>query len=163
MITEIMHGNHLPYIKDVMDHIFNKGNGPSGMRISVYCADQMAYHDEAVLRQFYKAYPYLEGYHINDVYKEMCDCWNVPPIQASTRQPFYSGKPALLADGILDPACRPLYIDMIHHYMNNSQRLLFNNRSHGVFGGMAGDAIMKLFLDNPFNKIEPVQKDIIAY
>jgi len=163
IITEIMNGNHQPYIKAAMDHIFNGGNGPSGMRISVYCADQTAYHNEAVLQQFYRLYPYLQGYHINDVYKEMCDCWNVPPIQSQTKQPFYSDKPALLGDGALDPACRPLYIDMIHHYMANSQRLLFTHRSHGVFGGSVGNDIIKIFLDNPLRKIEPAQKDIIPY
>jgi pimeloyl-ACP methyl ester carboxylesterase len=163
LITEIIKGNHQPYIKDILDHIFNSGNGPSGMRISVYCADQTAYHDEAVLQQFYQAYPYLQGYHINDVYKEMCDFWKVPPINPTTKQPFYSDKPVLLAAGLLDPACRPLYIDMIHHYMANSQRLLFTQRSHMVLGGKEADAIIKSFLDNPFKKIEPGQKDIIVY
>jgi pimeloyl-ACP methyl ester carboxylesterase len=162
-ITEIIKGNHQPYIKEVLDHIFNGGNGPSGMRISVYCADQTAYHDEAVLQQFYQAYPYLQGYHINDVYKEMCDCWKVPPLHPKTKQPFYSTKPVLLAAGMLDPACRPLYIDMIHHYMSNSQRVLFTHRSHMVMGGKEWDTFVKSFLDTPFKKIEPGQKDIIAY
>lgn len=163
MITEIINGNHQPYINPVIDHIINGGNGPSGMRISVYCADQASYHDEAVLQQFYRVYPWLQGYHINDVYKEMCDCWNVPPIAKRTKQPFYSDKPVLLADGALDPACRPLYVDKIHHYMSNGQRLLFTHRSHGVLGGPVGDAFIREFLDNPFKKIDPIQKDIIAY
>jgi pimeloyl-ACP methyl ester carboxylesterase len=162
-ITEIINGNHQPYIKDVLSHIFNNENGPSGMRISVYCADQAAYHDEAVLQQFYQVYPYLQGYHINDVYKEMCDCWKVPPIDRSTKQPFYSDKPVLLVAGLLDPACRPLYIDLIHHYMTNSQRLLFTQRSHMVLGGKEVDDIMKPFLDNPFKKIESGPKDVIVY
>jgi hypothetical protein len=93
----------------------------------------------------------------------MCNCWKVPPINPTTKQPFYSDKPVLLAAGLLDPACRPLYIDMIHHYMANSQRLLFTQRSHMVLGGKEADAIIKSFLDNPFKKIEPGQKDIIVY
>lgn len=163
LITQLMQGNHQPYMEGVIDHILNRNNGPSGMRISVYCADQAAYHDEVILHQLYGPYPYMKGYHINDVYKEMCDCWQVPPIDPKTRQPFYSTKPVLLADGEMDPACRPIYIDMIHHYMPNSHRLLYINRSHMVLGGPVGIAIMKSFLDNPFKKIEPGQKDIIAY
>jgi pimeloyl-ACP methyl ester carboxylesterase len=163
MITEIIAGNHEPYIRPVMDHILNRSNGPSGMRISVYCADQTAYHNESVLQQFYQVYPWLEGYHINDVFKEMCDCWDVPPVEPETKEPFYSDKPVLLADGALDPACRPLYIDRIKHYMSNSQRLLFLKRSHGVLGGPVGDALIRKFLDNPFKKIDPIEKDIIAY
>ena len=62
----------------------------------------------------------------------------------------------------MDNACRPLYIDMIHHYMPNSQRFLFVNRSHGV-GGMEMDRLMKLFLDDPYEKIASPDKSVIAY
>jgi hypothetical protein len=163
LITQLIRGNHQPYVKGGLEYLINKNNGPSGMRISVYCADQTAYHDEAILDQVYGPYPYMKGYHINDVYKAMCDCWKVPPINPQTKKPFYSAKPVLLADGEMDPACSPLYIDMIHHYMPNSQRLLYINRSHMVLGGAVGNAIIKKFLDNPFKKIRPDNKDIIAY
>jgi pimeloyl-ACP methyl ester carboxylesterase len=162
VITEMIKGNHYSYIKRVLDGIFEHSTAPSGMRISVYCADQTAYHSEKVSQQLYDAYPYLKGYHINDVYKELCDCWKVPPIRPETKQPFYSSKPALLADGEMDNACRPLYIDMIHHYMPNSQRLLFTNHAHGV-GGEDMTRFMQLFLDKPYRKIESTKSDIIAY
>jgi len=134
MITEMIRGNHRPYIQNRLNNIFLKNIAPDGMRISVYCADQAAYHNENILHQLYQLYPYMEGYHINDVYQPVCDCWNVPPLNPRTKQAFYSSKPVLLADGAMDPACCPLYIDMIHHYFPNSQRLLFLQRSHGVGG-----------------------------
>ena len=162
VITELVKGHHYGYVKGMLDGIFATGNGPSGMRLSVYCADQMTYHSEKVLQQLYATYPYLKGYHINDVYRELCDCWKVPPIKAATKQPFYSTKPALLADGELDNACRPLYIDRIHHYMPNSQRLLFTHRGHGV-GGIDFTQFMQQFLTNPHQKLKSDKKDIIAY
>ena len=162
MILDMINGNHQPYVKQTLDGVF-RDNVPSGMRISVYCADQTAYHDEAVLKQLYDIYPWMRGYHINDVYREICDCWNVPPINPKTKEPFHSNKPVLLADGELDPACRPIYIDMIHHYMPNSQRLLFKNRAHGVLGGSIQNEIIRSFLNNPFKKIELNEKDVIVY
>lgn len=162
VITQLIKGNHAPYIKHRLDGIFENNDGPSGMRISVYCADQAAYNNQAVIDQLYQAYPYMAGYHINDVYKAVCDCWQVPAIKPATKQPFYSSKPILLADGEMDNACRPLYIDMIHHYMPNSSRLLFVNRSHGVSGTDMAH-FMELFLDNPYQKIESDNKGIIAY
>ncbi len=162
IITELTRGHHYPYIKNLLDGVFN-GSAPSGMRISVYCADQTAYHEEAILQQLYQAYPYMEGYHINDVYKAICDCWQVPPIKASTKQPFYSAKPALLGSGEMDPACRPLYIDMIHHYLPNSQRILCISQPHMVFGTKGISTIIEAFLDDPFKKISSTQKDIIVY
>lgn len=162
MITEMIKGNHAIYIREHLDDIFEYGTGPSGMRISVYCADQTAYHHESILDRANKVYPYMEGYHINDVYKAMCDCWPVPPIKPETKQPYYSDKPILLVDGAFDPACRPLYIDMIHHYMPNSQRFVFLKYSHGV-GGPDMEIIFEQFLADPFRKIEIQNKDIIAY
>ena len=162
VITELIKENHYTYIKQKLDGIFANGNGPSGMRLSVYCADQTVYHSEKVSQQLYDAYPYMKAYHINDVYRELCDCWKVPPIKPETKQPFYSGKPALLADGELDNACRPLYIDRIHHYMPNSQRLLFKNRSHGV-GGDDFNRFMHQFLEKPYQKLTSDKPEIVVY
>jgi pimeloyl-ACP methyl ester carboxylesterase len=162
IITELIKGNHQTYIKNQLDGIFQQAAGPSGMRISVYCADQAAYNNQDVIRQLYQTYPYMAGYHINDVYKAMCDCWQVPPIRPQTKQPFYSDKPALLSDGEMDNACRPLYIDMIHHYLPNSQRLLVIHRSHMTGSKEMGDLIQQ-FLDNPYKKIVSNNKDIVAY
>ena len=162
MLTEMIQGHHDLYIRRHLDGLFRGNDGPSGMRLSVYCADQTAYHDERILHQLNDLYPYMRGYHINDVYREICDCWQVPPIKRESKQPFYSDKPALLGDGELDPACRPLYIDMIHHYLPNSQRLLFHHRSHMVFFNQDMDVAMKAFLDNPWQPIPPVQ-DASAY
>ena len=162
VITEMIKGNHGQYIKPMLDGIFANGTGPSGMRISVYCADQTAYHSEKVIEQLYETYPYLKGYHINDVYRQMCDCWQVPPIKPETKQPYYSNKPALLADGEMDNACRPLYMDMIHHYMPNSQRLLFINRGHGV-SGPDMNQFMQEFLNNPYRKLKSNKQEIVVY
>lgn len=162
IITELINGRHQPYIKPLLDDIF-QGTGPSGMRLSVYCADQAAYNRERVMQQLPQAYPWMEGYHINDVYKAMCDCWQVPPIAPQTKQPFYSDKPVLLADGALDPACRPLYMDMIHHYMPNSRCFLFTLQSHMAFRGEQSEAIIHAFLDNPYAPININDRNIIAY
>jgi pimeloyl-ACP methyl ester carboxylesterase len=162
IITEIIKGNHGIYIKQKLDAVFNRNPAPDGMRISVYCADQADYHSEEVLSQFYKIHPYMEGYHINDVYKAMCDCWKVEPINPATKQPFYSNKPALIGDGEMDPACSPLYMAMIRRYMSYSQCFLFINHSHGV-GSKDFHEMIQRFIDQPYQKIESNNKNIIAY
>jgi len=109
------------------------------------------------------AYPWMRGYHINDVYKSMCDCWKVPPIRKETKTPFYSDRPVLLADGALDPACRPLYIDRISHYMPNAQRIIYLKRSHMVLGGKEASEMIQSFLDNPYAKVSTQNKEIVVY
>lgn len=162
IITEIINDNHSTYAKQVIDNIFNRNIAPNGMRISVYCADQAKYHSEDVINEFYSIYPYMEGFHINDVYKSMCDCWDVPPIAPKTKRPYYSNKPVLIADGEMDQACSPLYMAMIAHYMPNAQCFLFKNRFHGI-GGKSFDEMMQRFLNDPYKKIESNNKSIIPY
>ncbi|RFS21999.1 alpha/beta fold hydrolase [Chitinophaga silvatica] len=162
VITELINGNHYAYMKKLLDDLFAHGRGPSGMRMSVYCADQAAYNSLATINSISAAYPYMKGYHINDVYKAICDCWTYKPINATTKQPFYSNKPALLADGEMDPACRPVYIDLIHHYLPNSSRLLFKDRGHGV-GGRDFQYFMLQFLNHPFEKVVSDNSNIISY
>jgi hypothetical protein len=162
IISEIIKGNHTVYLKERLDDIFNKNPAPDGMRISVYCADEAYYHNEDIVHQLYQLYPYLEGFHINDVYKTICDCWKVPPVKPETIQPYYSNKPVLIGDGEMDPACRPLYMGMIHHYMPNAQSFLFKYRSHGV-GGKDFYEMTQAFIDHPYDKIEVNSENIVSY
>ncbi|TNV71678.1 hypothetical protein FGO68_gene11065 [Halteria grandinella] len=164
IITEMINGNHEVYAKKFIDDIFHN-QGPSGMRMSVYCSDKMAYAKDNMIKQQYKIYPYMAGagYYLNDVYRSMCDCWKVPPIAPETKMAFYSTVPVLLGAGDTDPACRPIYNDLIHHYMPNSQRLLFLNRSHGPLIRQDGDGFIEKFLNNPYGKIVSDKSDIIAY
>ncbi|WP_216823595.1 alpha/beta fold hydrolase [Niastella vici] len=162
MITEMISGNHAPYIQKKLDDIFNKNIAPNGMRISVYCADQANYHSEERIQQLWRLYPLLSGYHINDVYKAFCDCWKVPPVNVQTRQPFHSNKPVLIGDGEMDPACSPLYMSRIKQYMPNAQCFLFINRSHGV-GGATFRQMAQTFLDDPYHRIQSHNEKVIAY
>jgi pimeloyl-ACP methyl ester carboxylesterase len=162
MITEMIKGHHSLYVKNKLDNVFNKNQAPDGMRMSVYCADEAAYHSEEVIRQLYQVYPYMAGYHINDVYKAVCDCWEVPPVNPVAKQHFYSATPVWVGDGEMDPGCRPGYMDQIHHYMPNTQRFLFINKAHGV-GGKAMTQLVRAFLEHPYQKVTSSDPDIIAF
>jgi len=165
IITEFIKGNHQPYIKSLLDGIFS-GSGPNGMRLSVYCSDKMAYANEAMINQQFVVRPYVAGagYFINDVNMAMCKCWAVPPVPAQTKKAFYSNVPVLLAAGDTDPSCRPLYNDMIAHYMPNAQRLLFINKSHGAMLNLReGDSFIGQFLNDPYTKVQSAYKDIVVY
>ncbi|WP_337041704.1 alpha/beta fold hydrolase [Emticicia sp. 17c] len=164
IVSEMIKGHHEVYIKEFLDGIFN-GGGPSGMRLSVYCSDKMAYARDALIKQQYQLYPYMAGagFYVNDVYRAMCDCWKVPPIIAATKMPFYSKVPVLLGAGDSDPATRPIYNDMLHHFMPNSQRVLFKGRSHGPLIRKEGDTLIYQFLNNPHKKVISTDTAIVVY
>ncbi|MGA8937589.1 MAG: alpha/beta fold hydrolase [Acidobacteriaceae bacterium] len=162
-VTNMINGQQERYIKSYFDDIFSGNGGLSGMRLSVYCSDKMAFEDPAIIQQQSEAMPWLAGFHVNDVYGQVCKAWPVKPIDATTKKPFYSEVPALLGAGALDDACRPLYNDMIHHYLFNSQRLLFTKRQHApLLNSMEGDIYIGQFLNNPHQRLAG-QTDIEAY
>jgi len=164
VISNIVSGRQEPYMKTYFDGVFSGGNGAvSGMRLSVYCSDKMAFEDMAIIQQQETIMPWLAGFHVNDVYRSLCDCWQVKPIDAASKKPFYSNVPVLLGAGGLDDACRPFYNDLINHYFPNSQRLLFTKRLHGpLLNSYEGDVYIGAFLERPFEHLSG-QKDIEAY
>jgi hypothetical protein len=158
-------GKQERYIQAYFSGVFSQnGNGTmSGMRLSVYCSDKMAFADPAIIHQQETALPWLAGFHVNDVYGKICDAWQVKPIDPATKKPFYSNVPALLGAGGLDDACRPLYNEIIHHYFLNSERLVFTKRLHGpLLNSYEGDVYIGEFLNNPSKPLTG-QNDIEAF
>jgi pimeloyl-ACP methyl ester carboxylesterase len=162
IVSNMINGQQEPYVKEYFDGVFAGNGGISGMRLSVYCSDKMAFEDPAVIQQQETVMPWLAGFHVNDVYASVCEAWPVKPIAASTKKPYYSNVPVLLGAGGLDDACRPLYNDMIHHYFPNSQRLVFTKRQHGpLLNSLEGDLYIGEFLNDPSKRLVG-QKDIQA-
>ena len=163
IVSDMISGHRDPYLKAYFDGVFSNNGAVSGMRMSVYCSDKMAYANPAIIQQQETIMPWLAGFHVNDVYQPLCTAWQVKPISPATKQPYYSNVPVLLGAGELDDACRPLYNDMIHTYFPNSQRLLFTQRQHApLLNSMEGDVYIGAFLDKPFVRLSG-QKDIEAY
>ena len=154
VVSDMIAGKQEPYVKDYFDGVFSSRGSISGMRLSVYCSDKMAFANPAVILSQEAAMPWLKGFHVNDVYAEVCKVWSVPPVEASTKAPFYSQLPALLGAGGLDDSCRPIYNDEIHHFLPNSQRLLFPGRQHGpLLNSREGDVYIGQFLDDPTTRL----------
>jgi len=79
------------------------------------------------------------------------------------KTPVYSNIPVLLSAGDTDPYC-PFYNDIIHHFMPNSQRLMFIDKSHGpLLNTRYGDEILARFLADPMQKVVANGKDAYTY
>ncbi|MET0462995.1 MAG: alpha/beta hydrolase [Chitinophagaceae bacterium] len=153
IVNSLIAGNHEPYMRPYLERMLTRYPAPDGMRMAVYCADQASYHNPDRLQQVYKLYPFLRDYRINDVYKAMCDCIGVPPVNKHTKQAFYSAVPALIADGEMDAACSPLYVLQLRHYFPNSQCFLFLKKGHGV-NSPEFRLLTQQFIDDPYHRLE---------
>jgi pimeloyl-ACP methyl ester carboxylesterase len=148
----------------MFDNLFtpNPASG-LGMRYSVWCSEQMAFEKAEQLNRQEELLPFLKGYAFNNVDQKICDCWQVAPLPPEVKTPVYSNKPVLLGAGDTDPWCSPFYNDLIHHYLPNSQRLLFVNRTHTPMLSREGFAYIHKFLDHPNQELKSTSNGILIY
>jgi hypothetical protein len=57
------------YIKEYFDRVFSGNVTTSGMRLSVYCSDKMAFEDPALIQQQEVVMPWLAGFHVSQAHK----------------------------------------------------------------------------------------------
>lgn len=163
VMTDIMNGNHAPYVKEQLDGVFNDNNALSaGMRYSIYCSEQIAYADKALVKKQDTLLPWLAGHPFNNVDHAICDCWQVKPEPPFAKTPVYSKVPALLAAGEIDPWCPPFYNRLIQRTMPNAQVLIVQNNGHIARVAMKGVDFLKLFLEAPYKKLVSPFKEVIV-
>lgn len=161
VMQEIINGKHEPYVKEVIDNVFNGNQSLSlGMRYSIYCSEQIAYADPVLIQKQEEILPWFKGYGFNNVNHPICDCWNVKPEDKSAKTPVYSDIPVLVSAGDADPWCRPFYNMLIKRTMPNSQLLLIHNRAHGSGFNINGVDYLEMFMRNPYQKIVSQSKDL---
>jgi len=164
IITQLMAGNQKGYMTAYFDGVFGAGTSSAGMRYSMYCSEQINYADQKVIDKQNVMFPYFAGYHFNDVDRPICNCWKVKSVDPVAKTPVYSHLPVLLSSGDTDPYCRPYYNDLIHHYMPNSQRLLFTDKTHGpLLNTREGDELLATFLKHPYSPVIVDGKKVKAY
>lgn len=154
IINDITTGKHSEIVSRVLDGRFALNQPLShGMRYSIYCTEQIAYADTALIRRQEKVLPWLAGFPFNNVDHAICDCWKTKAELPVAKTPVYSAVPALVVGGDIDPWCSPFYNRLIRRTMPNAQVLLFRKRGHVPGYGADGVNYLDIFLKHPYQKI----------
>lgn len=160
VIQDLVHGHHEKYVQEVLNGKFSGNKSLSyGMRLSVYCSEQIAYSDKAKIKEQDKILPWLAGYSFNNVNHQICDCWKVQPQPPYVKTPVYSKIPALITAGALDPWTRPFYNRLIKRTMPNAQLLIIKDKAHGA--GF-GDGLISSFIANPYKKLSSTTGNVVV-
>lgn len=163
VMTDIINGNHAPYVRAQVDGVFRGNQSLSaGMRYSIYCSEQIAYADKDLIKRQDTILPWLAGHPFNNVDHAICACWQVKPEAPVAKTPVYSNVPALIAAGDADPWCRPFYNRLIKRTMPNAQLITVHNNGHGARLAMKGVDFLKMFLANPYKKLVSPLKEVIV-
>ncbi|MBB6127064.1 alpha/beta fold hydrolase [Mucilaginibacter lappiensis] len=163
VMIDLIEGRHDKYVREVLDGYFAGDTHISlGMRYSVYCSEQINYADPQLEKQQGQVLPWLAGYPFNNVNHAICSCWQVKPEPTVAKQPVYSGVPALISAGDIDPDCRPFYNRLIKRYMPNSQLFIIHNKGHAPGFSVDGTDYVKLFLANPYKQLVSQSKNLIV-
>lgn len=162
VMTELMNGQHASYVKEQLDGIFKDNNALSaGMRYSIYCSEQIAYSNKALVKKQDTLLPWLADIRFNNVNHAVCDCWQVKPEPPVAKTPVYSNVPALLAAGDADPWCPPFYNRLIQRTMPNAQVLIVHDNGHGARVTTKEIDFLKLFFAAPYKKLVSPIKEVI--
>lgn len=157
IIDDIVQGHHEQHVTDVLNGKYAGNKSISyGMRLSVYCSEQIAYSDTLRVRDQDKIVPWLAAYPFNNPDHKICDCWKVSPEPPYVKTPVYSQIPALISAGELDPWTRPFYNRLIKRTMPNARLLFMNDKAHVVGFGM----VLTSFMRDPFGKLVSVSDNV---
>lgn len=160
VIQDLVSGHHEKYIQQVLNDKFSGNKSLSyGMRLSIYCSEQIAYSDRAKIKEQDKILPWMAGYPFNNVNHQICDCWKVQPEPQYVKTPVYSKIPALVTAGALDPWTRPFYNRLIKRTMPNAQLLIIKDKAHGA--GF-GNGLLNSFMANPYNKLFSTSENVVV-
>jgi len=131
-----------------------KGNqGPSsftwGLRLSVWCAEEMPFEDPVRIASQTSAALGLGGIDEGAAFPELCRAWNVAAAAPVENEPVKSDVPVLIFAGEFDPDTPPVWGRQLLDAMPNAVYVEMRGRSHGAGFNACGGQLVTAFLRSP--------------
>lgn len=101
-----------------------------GMRLSVWCAEELAFSSDKAMQREKSAYSSVSGLSPAVFEREVCDAWGVKPEAASENQPVESSIPVLLINGEYDANTPPKWARAMLARLENGHHLVFRGYGH---------------------------------
>ncbi len=148
IIDDAAHGK-----TDSLAALIKDNQGPSnfiwGLRLSVWCGEEMPFEDPAKVEAQTAASQRLGGLDERTASEAMCKAWNVARADAREALAVKSDVPILILSGEYDPDTPPDWGLALEEGDPNARAILFGGQSHGAAFNRCGGQIETAFLRDP--------------
>jgi pimeloyl-ACP methyl ester carboxylesterase len=146
-------------IEEMLASLFEgPGNGAGmGMRLSVWCAEEMPFNNRKKVEEESKAYPAIKGLSPAVFQPEICDLWGVKSVPSKENQAVKSDVPVLLISGEYDNETPVKWAQQMQQNLSNSHHLIFKGWHHTpttYWNNPCGMNAANAFFNNPSKKPE---------
>ena len=152
--------NDLSSVKQQLQYIFQKPGGGigTGMRLSVWCAEETPFNSQEKIAQETTKYPAIKGLSPAIFDNEVCKIWSVKKVPKIENQAVKSNIPVLLISGEYDEITPVKWAESMTHNLTNSYHLIFKGWKHGPTTNWGNPCAMQAandFFNNPTEKPKP--------
>lgn len=127
--------------------------GPSsfnwGLRLSVWCAEEMPFEDAARVDNQPSPTWGLAGIDERAASPALCEVWDVPPAAAMENRPVKSAAPVLVLSGEFDPDTPPSWARLLQTNLLHARVVVMPGQSHGAGFNRCGAQIEAAFFHAP--------------
>ena len=152
--------NDLSSVKQQLQSIFqNPGGGiGTGMRLSVWCAEENPFNSQEKIALETSKYPALKGLSPATYDNEVCKIWGVEKVSELENEAIKSNIPVLLISGEYDELTPVKWAEAMNKNLTNSYHMIFKGWKHGPTTNWSNPCGMQAandFFNNPTKKPNP--------
>jgi pimeloyl-ACP methyl ester carboxylesterase len=135
-----------------------------GMRLSVWCSEALPFSERLRNQPIPSV---LGGYESAAIKPELCEAWDVPPLDADVIQPVVSDIPTLIIAGEFDPLTPPSWGELAVETLKNSLVVSVRGGAHLPTQKWDGDgcamALATGFVENPERILRGNRQDYCVF
>lgn len=131
-----------------------------GMFLSVICNEDYALHNDALVADLADPDYLVTSAMFNTFVLEACAIWPKREVPAAYFEPVVEDNQVLIFSGALDPITPPVWGELVHASLPNSQHFVVEGFGHGTLFTQCTAGIMSAFIEN--GSLDEVDTDCIG-
>lgn len=152
-MSDWLNGDQTSLIGTLESMLSGPGYGDGiGMRISVWCAEEMVFASDEIIAAQTNRYPEFQGAESEIFSREICEYWGVEPAPPIDNQPITSDIPVLLMSGEFDAITPSRWAAAMQANLPNSFHVIFPGWMHSVttyWSNPCGMEVANAFFNDP--------------